>query len=181
MATASFLGPFVKLQKQVASTSTSAANFSPGPGKLPFTIQSQGTKANWCWAAVAASITEYYASIDHTPVSTQEELASHYVEGDDSPADLATVLDDLGHRDGSPAGGAMLFPDILSNIRASRPICCKIVYDSGDHYVVIAGCYDDDSQDVAVCDPAGLHTGTFPYRQFNENLQGEWSDSYCTK
>jgi hypothetical protein len=186
MPTASFLQPLQDVAPaQVVRRTISAADAGGAPpGALDFAIQDQ-EKDNWCWAAVAASVTDYYAARNGTAVLSQEDVAAAVgATGKDEPFLLSTVLRTIGHLDGKQISGGLLFPDIVTEIKNCKPICCAICWprDSIGHYVVIMGCHDDE-QEIIVLDPSGTgpQNGAFPLASFKNFFSGgDWLNTCKT-
>jgi len=200
MQTPAFMGPFKAVPPVVRRAADPGAVAGVPPGALPFQIQVQ-QQTSWCWAAVAASVTDYFHNINNTPVKSQCEIASDYAspsnccsnpsaEGCDCAGVLDTVLDDNKHRQSSE--GTIEFADIVAEIGTRKcPVCCKITWpivpggaeDPGGHYVVIMGCHADASQDVIVLDPLkeSPHCGAFTFDGFKALGGGTWTDTIRTK
>ena len=176
------------------STSVRVEESNCEPGALPFQIQDQ-QQTSWCWAAVAASVTDYFHMVNGAEVKAQCELASKYAkpsdccadpsaDGCDCPGVLETVLDDMVHCQG--ASGAVGFDDIVTEIGTRKcPVCCKIAWpdDANGHYVVIMGCHDDGSKDVIVLDPIkdSPYNGAYTLDTFDGLAGGSWSTTIKTK
>src|SRR6185369_3371623 len=79
----------------------------PGRRDMPeiaITCQTQEER-NWCWAAVVASVNNYYAQkFGKRPTVTQTDLANKYVGGRDEQYDPFTVLVDLKLSNGTDVG-----------------------------------------------------------------------------
>lgn len=193
--TPSFMGPFKDVPPVIRRAADPAAVAGAPPGALPFQIQVQ-QQTQWCWAAVAASVTDYFNAANGGAVKAQCELASDYAkpsdccadpaaEGCNEPSALETVLGDIGHLE-EDVEGRMEFADIVTEIATRKsPVCCKIAWteDLDGHYVVIMGCHDDASQDVIVLDPAEAspHCGAYPFEQFKTLAGGHWTNTMRTK
>ena len=166
----------------------------PGTGRtLDFRMERQ-TQSQWCWAAVAVSVTRFYQPSSNI---TQCRVANRELGTDvccaDPPAcnqdnTLDTTLRTVGHLRAFE-GGPLSFPPVRDEINAGRPLGCRIGWlDGGGHFVVIHGVSTDQSgasvkRWVAVEDPLFgpsdylINDFTSAYRQG----EGEWTHSYFTQ
>jgi Papain-like cysteine protease AvrRpt2 len=163
-----------------------------------FEIQTQ-KKPNWCWAAVAATVSEYF--FDENPLS-QCEIATRVLEqpgldccaaGNSAACNQQAALEAALGRVKEASGGGMInrkldnqtasFDCICRQIDAGLPVCVRIQWigDDGGHFVMISGysVSDDHTRWVDVSDPY-YEDSTVPYDQFlSAYLEaGEWSDTY---
>ena len=134
---------------------------------LTFQIEQQA-KDQWCWAAVAASICDFYQD---DPVTTQCGLANRFLfPGEDCcqpdasdncniPFAIDIVLNQLGHLARSQPG-FVDFEDIDREITLNRqPVVVRIMFSDmiTAHFLVVIGSVLDDSgtQMLKVADPSG--------------------------
>jgi hypothetical protein len=165
----------------------------PGTGQtLAFNMERQ-TQSQWCWAAVAVSVSRFYQPSTNI---TQCRVANLELHTDvccaNPPAcnqdnTLDTSLASVGHFL-DIQGAPLSFSDVQGEINAGRPLGCRIGwFIGGGHFVVINGTSVDASGGstkrwVAVADPLYgasdylIDNFTSAYRQG----MGEWTDSYFT-
>jgi hypothetical protein len=191
-----FLGPLTDLPRGDGSQPRVVAD-AARPNPLSFSMQPQ-KQTEWCWAAVAASISSFYN--DAQPRS-QCELATQFLgvpccidplpseppppwDGNSSYS-LDVPLTVLRHLAGQLIPDVLSFDDIVTQINSGKPICCHIKWDQdaphGGHFNVIVG-YDAHTQDVIVRDPyAAYGEKTLPYEAFKSNYHGgSWDQTYLT-
>lgn len=193
---ASFLGPFVDLADGPSAQDASPTAGTPGANILDVTIQPQ-SQSNWCWAAVAASVSDYYAKRGGPAAQSQCQLATTFLNAaccldpmpppdTDWPGNKEFSLDlplsTLGLLAGSKVSSAASFPAIRQEVSAGRPIGCHISWSSGDgHFVCIIG-VDEALKEVVVRDPAGLLTeGSYPFSDAATFPGGVWDETYFTQ
>ncbi|MCK1275632.1 C39 family peptidase [Bradyrhizobium sp. 61] len=164
-----------------------------------FTMQHQ-CHINWCWAAVASSISRYY---DETSTFTQCRIADLELNRHDCcdfPCGTPGLEFDVTHTLGSPLNRvrclALLAYDqratrmeVQQEISAGRPICVRTVW-SGDedeegpaHFVAIVG-YLEDTDSLVIEDPLFGLTPEIQFNRFCSNYRdakGVWTDTYFTK
>lgn len=147
-----------------------------------FTMQRQ-SEDNWCWAAISASINDYFGG---DPAWSQCRVAGACLVLDccanpgpcDAPHNLEHPLAAVGHlyRHGY---GILTFDEIASAIDMHMIVCCHISWSGGGgHFVAIIG-YDPHSEDLLVLDPA-RGDETVPFASFSTayNGTGEWDWTY---
>ena len=161
---------------------------APQPS-LPFTIQRQ-EQSDWCWAAVAASISAYF---NPTAALTQCRIATDVLHLQAnaccaSPADCNTpemlqhALTVTGNLALPPFDAFPTFDSLKAHTDADNPVCARIQWEGGGgHFIVIDECYVSSSgeQIVHVADP--LH-GPVHYR-YDEVVNGymgagSWTDTF---
>lgn len=163
---------------------------------LNFQIQQQG-RDQWCWAAVASSISGFYQ--DET-VPTQCGLATQFLavaedccqpDASDScnvPFALDIVLNQLGHLV-QPTRGVVSFEDLNGEITENQqPVVARIMFSDfvTAHFVVLIGCAIDDNgaQMLKVADPseAAGNVTSIEYSAFmNDYRPGAiWDQTYFT-
>ena len=159
-----------------------------------FEIETQ-EKLNWCWAAVAATVSRYFypnqaveqCSIARSVLNIDCCAAA---SGDcDEPAALETALDALNTTfpkslTNQPLPGQLLpFAAVRGQIDSGRPVCVRIRWfgESGGHFVMISGYSVSESGEpwVDVADPY-YQDSTVPYDRFVSAYldAGAWTDTY---
>lgn len=160
--------------------------------QLSFQMQRQ-MQTNWAWAAVAASISNYYNVLN--PM-TQCSLANWAfrqttccMQGNSSACNQPMSLkESLAHCGvlNSAYANALSFPDIKAQLDAHLPVCVIVRWQQGTigHPVVITG-YDDNNQGspiISLSDPwygeSIVDFGRFPA---NYHGGGSWTYTYTTK
>lgn len=147
--------------------------------------------ANWCWAAVASSVSVNYnrnsrwsqADIAAALIAPACRYVPHgtgYPPHCDSPMDLRLAL----RKTGNFAPGAdrpLSLPEIISQINAGWPVCCQIKWEDrqGSHFVVIYGYHNSW---LFIGDPEpGYGALNVPYNQFTYGYRGgRWLRTICT-
>lgn len=166
---------------------------TPAPALKGFVMQHQ-EQLNWCWAAVAASIQDFFNSSPN--LVTQSQIATRVLSNvpggcgtspnNPNPAcnvpnSLTTVLGALHRLAGNPIIRPLRFAEIQQTIDAGFPIPVRIVWDEDAntaHMVVISG-YIPSNQQLQVEDPfygrsvIDLDTLVSNYRGV-----GRWERSY---
>lgn len=122
-----------------------------GPILLPFRVQRQGTHAQWCWAAVTATISGYPNPPHNAPISMCELASNEFgqkccANPTPGPCDVQNTLDGPLDRIGrlrQPVIIGYLSPTAVSNeLSANRPLPIRVVWTKsggGGHFVVIYG------------------------------------------
>ena len=177
-----------RTQKKIAATNGSS-----------FQIETQ-EKLNWCWAAVAATLSQYF--FPDSPIS-QCEIARevlHPQGGDccgavsdcDRSAELKDALSAAGALTGQTihtrklAGKPITFGAIRKQIDSGHPVGVHIEWYSEQrgHVVIISGYSLDRSgeQWLDIADPY-YQDATVPYAQFVSAYldAGEWRDTYLVE
>ena len=168
---------------------------APGdPNPLVFKMQQQ-LQSNWCWAATAASVSDYYYLRDTQAnfQMGQEEIAKRCLSDKIVwPPDLPTfktnwagnqcwtlleALQTVLHSAG-PAQGPVLFEDVMGQIDQHCPVCCQIDVGNG-HFVALIG-YKKDTREVMVCDPLTPGNGWQLFDAFKQYGGGTWRETYFT-
>ena len=163
---------------------------------IDFQIETQ-KKLNWCWAAVAATVSQYFfpdSSISQCEIARE---VLHPQGGDccgavsdcDRPAELKEALSAAGALTGQAiharklAGRPITFGAIRKQIDSGRPVCAHIEWygEQRGHVVIISGYSLDKSggQWLDIADPY-YQDATVPYQQFVSAYldAGEWRDTY---
>lgn len=147
-----------------------------------FHMQTQ-LETNWCWAAVSASINQFYQGT--IPWSQCQVAAAclglsccQYAEPCDSQFTLEHPLAVVGHLE-RHAPGSLEFHQIMDAVDRDAVVCCHISwYGGGGHFVAIVG-YDADNGDVLIQDPArGGETVPFATLANAFNSSGVWDYTY---
>jgi hypothetical protein len=163
---------------------------------IDFTVQQQ-CHSNWCWAAVAASVVEYY---DPASGTAQCEVANRDLRREDCCAaecgdgnvdfNVTNVL-------ASPLNRFHCFerlkrmrraaPDeVLTEMTAGRPLCVRSVWAGGGaHFLVVVGYRRRGENDpvLSLADPYWGYS-EYTYSRFSKHYQltgGEWTDTYFTR
>ncbi|MCU1294939.1 MAG: hypothetical protein JWP08_3789 [Bryobacterales bacterium] len=161
----------------------------------PFQIEPQ-KKLNWCWAAVAATVSNYFfpgLALDQCGIaknvlrSNADCCGAAAVQCDrtapleDALAAVNTMLNK--NLNCQVLGRFLKFGEIRTQIDAGRPVCARIQWigEQRAHFVMISGYSVSHSgeQWVDVADPYWGNS-ILPYPQFVSSYRhaGEWSDSY---
>ena len=146
---------------------------------------------SWCWAAIAAGLSEYYG----TGTPSQADIASGVLDVDcshfENDEQLKAVANTVARLDKAMAlvscyshwsAGKPLFDRIKFEINQGRPLAARIEWFSGGaHYVLIHG-YADATGNILVADPmhgASEHPlAHFPARY---RLGGAWTETFWTR
>lgn len=162
MALPSFLGPAVKVPDNrvgLLDKSLEAAR-SATPIEVPIVVQSQ-LLSNWCWAAVTASVREYFAEPNS---KAQCEVATEFLVIQCCPPgpdifnnprnreyNIKTALG--ANSPGQPIKRPLVAGEITASVKAGRPVCCVIRWENGRlHFVLLTG-FVAGSGSVIVRDP----------------------------
>lgn len=160
-----------------------------------FQIETQ-LKLNWCWAAVASTVSKYFfpdlpltqcaiaEGVLHPGVNCCTDSTSVCDQQAALEAALATV-NTLQSKslNNQPVPGFLTFGLIRKQIDASKPVCARIQWygEPGGHFVMISGYSISQSgeQWVDIADPY-YDDSTVPYEQFVSAYldAGAWSDTY---
>ena len=163
-----------------------------------FQIETQ-ERLNWCWAAVAATVSHYFFP---TLSTTQCTIAKQVLQppgGDccsdglispcDQAAELETALSAVNTLTGQSlndqtlSGKIITFGAVRQQIDSGRPVCARIQWfgEQRGHFVMISGYSLGQSgeQWVDIADPY-YDDSILPYDQFVSAYldAGEWSDTY---
>ena len=174
-----------------------------GAPARPFTMQYQ-QQTNWCWAAVAVSVHDYFtppeALVDST--ITQPALATQLLKDrgirspqcDQTPVstvcnqpqalDVALAITRNLRLDGALANKHLTFECIHDWVTAQLPVAARIKWrGEGAHFIALDGCklMSSGQQLVHVQDPNSHTSPTlWDYDALVENYQedGYWIDTY---
>ena len=151
---------------------------------MAFEIQQQ-IQDQWCWAAVAASVSAYYS-----PRSSwsQCEVAT-YVLGrsccsNPERYNFAAYLQDALQVIAKLRGIVLRnlpFEDIHAELLCGRPVAARIGwFGGGGHFVVIRGCHESEGvQFLNIADP--FHANSIQvYQEFCDSYLGlgHWTDTF---
>ena len=166
---------------------------SPAQRTLSFDIE-QSQRTNWCWAAVAVSVSHFYSP---TSSWNQCKLANQVLGtkccGNSNPdvcnrqRPLRPPLEIVGHF-GTRIVGEIEPLRLQSEIDGNRPVACRIEwYWSGGrgHFVVLNGYHHRSNGQwwVRVRDPSTTRR-SYPIRKFATAYRdgaGKWTHTYTTK
>lgn len=110
-------------------------------------------QTQWCWAAVVASVNNYYAAKSNIrqPV-TQQELANDYVGGQNQQLDPYGVLVKLQLSNGTDPG--MIDWNALKNtVKDGQPNIAKVGGSNSGHYILVIGYQNGPSRRYIILDP----------------------------
>jgi hypothetical protein len=139
--------------------------------RLTFKIQHQ-EQTEWCWAAVAASVQQYFEPATEPALELKQcaiadmvlhtNLCCPYPEFCNQPAALETALKKI-HKwrkslnpDPLTGPGTLTFAEVQREIDRGRPVCVGIRwYQGGGHFVVIRGyrVLASGAQQLYIADP----------------------------
>jgi hypothetical protein len=149
---------------------------------------------NWCWAAVAASISAHLATAANPPKS-QCDIAT-LCRGfnccpplppdwkGDKPWPLEDALAKVNHDGGGPirVSNELTFDLIRSEIAANRPVGCHIYWDNDPgHFIAIVDCVDE-TREFVVRDPSKVthYNGCYTLEALKSLGGGRWDYYYPT-
>ena len=156
--------------------------------RLAFDMQPQ-EEANWCWAAVATSVSHFY---DAGSTWRQCDVANAQLGRNDCCAgaalaacDVYGFVDDalrrVGHF-GRVTAAAADFAAGRKEVDAGRPLCLRVAWSGGGaHFLSLIGYLADDAGYVAVDDPIyGKSDLTYATLETAYQGSGAWTHSYYT-
>jgi hypothetical protein len=170
---------------------TAAAAPPPGQVLQGFKMQPQAWD-QWCWIAVAASVSDFLFASTHVPAKKQCEIATTCLgfsccpplppdwDGN-TPGSLDAALKACDHFGGDPqevpADDNELFSIIKTAISDGKPVGCWIYNENAPgHFVAIIGFYDNSDRDVEVRDPWDpTHDGPCPLQSMRNFFGGSWT------
>ena len=172
----------------------------PRSKNLQFAIQKQ-EHSNWCWAAVAVSVADFYDKTSRRQcdlVNQRRGLKTCCSEPDgsdtkrcDQPDHLEQALSDLNHF--SEQVGVLTFREVQNEIVLGRVMGIRIAWpppppqDHVGHAITLDGYYVTDSGERYVIgkDPAPGDSFAMLYDEFKshygDNRDGTWHLTYRTK
>jgi len=169
----------------------------------PFTMQTQEA-SNWCWAAVAVSVNEFFDPPNAFAGSpwTQSTLANKLLGIASSPGcsqtpvptpcnkpealDAALGITNNLMTDGAKFNQHLTFDSIQKWVTAQLPLGARIIwFGGGAHFIALDGCkvMSSGQRMVHVQDPSYSSTsppGLWDYDTLVENYleEGYWNDTY---
>jgi hypothetical protein len=161
---------------------------------LTLTMQPQ-IQPNWCWAAVASSVSDFLRDRNSAGAFSQCQIACKILGQttccDDGGSDacnqdsaLDPALEVIGHLNGDPIGGPISFDSIMTQTSPpySVPIGVRVSNGAQGHFLLIVGFNNDDgNQWVYVADPC-YGPATYDLNDFTNGYQGmPWTDTYPIK
>lgn len=168
----------------------SASPSGAPPNHLNMTMQTQ-QQANWCWSAVSVSIKLFFSpGTSITQCDQANRQLSQTTCCGTGGADVCNVtwylyraLSGLGNL-AAAIISIIPFDDLVTQIRAGRPVGCRIVWlGGGAHFVAIDGCDPaSPNQLITVKDPIS-GTSVLAYDTFATSYQGvgSWAETCLTK
>ena len=157
--------------------------------QLTFTVQSQ-QQLNWCWAAVASSVSLHY---DSTSGWSQCALAnaelgqtSCCIDGSTSQCNRVWYLDRALRRVDNLSrwvSGAIGLSAVELELAAARLVCARIGWSGGGgHFVVIKGYREGGAGSLHIEDPWDGYSFV-SYDNFRAVYQGSgsWTHTYYTR
>jgi hypothetical protein len=157
--------------------------------RLGFQMQHQ-QQGNWCWAAVAASVSRFYntASTWTQCLVANSELGRNDCCGAGGPGAcnrygyLDVALTQVGNFDHMIWSSAT-FASASGEIDGGRPLGLRVAWSGGGaHFLAIIGYLDDGEGYLAVDDPIyGKSDVSYATLKSNYQQTGSWTHSYYTK
>lgn len=151
--------------------------------RLNFNIQQQ-TQTNWCWAALSASVGNYYRTGSWTQCGVANaELGRGTCCSQPGPCNVYGYLDSALRTTGSYGGmreDRMQIPAIENQIGMGRPVGLRCAwYGGGAHFLTI---YGIDGGYVLVADSIfGYSTRVLNSFPGTYNGGGNWTHTYFTR
>lgn len=138
-------------------------------------------KTQWCWVASGLTIAKY-----HGHGSTQADFctrAKPYYGCDNHPAtldDMARAWGSLGMtHTGTGLSSAATFNQVLTEVKASRPLGARIGWSSGGGHMNVIYGFDTSNNTIGVADPwpnATTYTW-WNYSDYVSNNSHKWTHS----
>ena len=168
-----------------------------GAGRILVFDMQHEEQNNWCWAAVAASVGNYYAEEEEWDQCTvaNRELRREDCCGDGAAGPcnvygyLASALNRVHCLQNWAIAHRATFDMVVGEINAGRPVCVRVAWRGGGaHFVAITGYSDPDPAiaQVLVQDPFYQYQDIawsdflIVYRPVGAQ-QGDWTDTYTTQ
>jgi hypothetical protein len=157
-------------------------------------VQSQHPQNEWCWAAVASTVSMFYSS---TSTWTQCAIACKALGNGtccktplssdcDVPWDLDKALEITGNLSGPAVNDQMTPADLVAEMTKQAPVGIRFDWDGGrGHFVLIYAARDDGggTGTVAITDPL-YGDSVHAISDLNGNYlngKGQWTDTYKTR
>jgi hypothetical protein len=158
-------------------------------GQLAFTMQPQ-QQTNWCWSAVATSVTLYYDPgstwVQCTVANAELGQTTCCTNGATSQCNQPWYLDLALTRVGNLdhwAGGSIALSAVENEIDSGRLVGARIGWSGGGgHFVVLEGYQEDGAGFVYVEDPwyGPSYVGYDTFRTAYQG-SGSWTHTYFTR
>jgi hypothetical protein len=181
--------PTVIDESQPLEADSSQATNAGASNPLACAVPDQ-VKDEWCWAAVAAGVQEYYEQIPAEPCKIASTILGSRCCDDpgscDEPSHLSSALERLGLLQ-PPIAGQLKFSEVVQEIDSQRPLCCFIDFGRAvGHFIVISGYDATSSPSVGILDPApnGPHDSPqfIPFASLQAGYgDGTWAETYRTQ
>lgn len=186
---------FLRSSTTAGGAQSRILNVTTGAGgalRLPLTIQMQ-VHSDWCWAAVTASISQFYransrwtqCSIADAALGRQDCCGTGGPDPNmcNRPFYLETALDVTGHLL-KVEPHDLTITEVQAELSNGRPLCCRIEWsDRTGHFLSIIDCFFGQSGDVylSIADPIFLETQIL-FQDFASAYQtgASWTHSYFT-
>jgi len=155
----------------------------PHVWELPFAMQPQ-EQINWCWAAVAASVAQFYNAAtawaqQHAVAQAVLGLPNCCQQGGcpacDIPRRLSEALNHTGNLDHFQPH-PFTFPDVRDSVWLGHPMCARVEAEGIGHFVVVSG-YNAGLHWITVQDPSPCGLSFWPFQEFLSHYQHAW---HCT-
>jgi hypothetical protein len=165
---------------------------------LALTIQAQEEK-NWCWLAVAGSVSNFFTGVQWQQCSLAQSLIASLPPGTtccptptptdcDAQGDPSQALNHVKHSRGSKANLAP-FSDIANEIGKGNPVAVGLAYSNNNssHVVLIINAWTVNGQDmVKIADPDGANPRMVRNVKYKTGGTGmsvpvSWGRTYFTK
>lgn len=162
--------------------------------ELPFKNISQ-EQGNWCWAAVASSVAEFYnpktivpqCSIANAECQRSDCCTIAGVSACDVYQFLGSSLMFVRHLDRWIPTGPVQLDEVRQEIDGSRPLCMRTEYFlGGAHFLTIVGYLPDDRPAVCsgylIVEDSLFGRAIVRYAKLVKgHLGGRWTDTYFTR
>jgi hypothetical protein len=157
----------------------------PGWTMVPHCSMEQQKCSEWCWAAAGQCIERTFGTSNPEQCAMVQKLiaAPCCIEKCSAtcnkPKELQSLLSILNHFAGSD--GRLEFPQVVTQIKAKRPVCCFIARGSNNHFLVISGVHEA-SKKIALLDPVyGGPAQEYDFSAFRVRYEdGTWTKSFLT-
>lgn len=160
------------------------AEAAPQAGaRLNFSVQPQ-TQSNWCWAALSASVGNYYGTGSWTQCGVANaELGRNSCCSQPGPCNVYGYLDSALRTTRSYGGmreNRMQMPAIENQLGMGRPVGLRCAwYGGGAHFLTI---YGTDGSYILVADSIfGYSTRALNSFPGSYNGGGNWTHTYFTR
>ncbi|MGC5703198.1 hypothetical protein J4P02_23670 [Pseudomonas sp. NFXW11] len=171
------------LNPQLDEVAQLAEAAPPAGARLNFNIQPQ-TQSNWCWAALSASVGNYYGTGSWTQCGVANaELGRNTCCNQPGPCNVYGYLDSALRTTRSYGGmreDRMQMPAIDNQLSMGRPVGLRCAwYGGGAHFLAI---YGSDGGYILVADSIyGYSTRALNSFPGSYNGGGNWTHTYFTR